>query len=196
MKRTIFLFSLASLFLGGCRSSAPIFRIQEENTVILPADGRHRPKLAILPFADNRGCFRENRIGLGYIPFFPLGWSKFNRIEERYPNYFRVSASDDITWATAACFTNSGLFQEVTLATGKEVIGDAEYVLSGSIENMRYSRIHFTYGNSVLAPINASIQRLDLRLILRDRNGNVVWKWKPELRDQMHVCVQGAYYCK
>ncbi len=206
MKHHILLLFASALLLGGCYNTGehPIFRVPTEKTVLLSLGTRQRPRLAIMPFADNRGHFELNRIGLAYIPFYPLGWSKYDRIERRYPNYFQVSASDDITRATAACFTRSGLFQSVNLANGSNSAGDADYVLSGSIENMRYSRAYFTYGVSIFAPlswvgaapVNASMQRLDLRLTLQDRRGRVVWTWRATERDQMHACVQGAYYNK
>ena len=205
MKRIVLFLSATALFLTGCYNTHehPIFRVKTDATAVFNIPTENRPKLAIRPFADNRGNFRLDNIGVAYIPGFPVGWSKFDRVEDRYPNYFAVSASDDLTRATADCFLRSGLFQSVSVIKDGERT-DADYVLTGSIENMRYSRTYFTYGYSILAgmcwagaaPVNASMQRLDLRLSLRDRTGKEVWQWMAQPKDQMAACVQGAYYCK
>ena len=199
MVRYLLLLSTLLFLPSGCRT--PTFKVNTDAIRIHGIGLAHRKNLAIRTLADHRGYDAENWIILAFVPGFPFGWSKYDRIEDRFEHYFNVSAADDLTDGVVKCIRRSELFDNITMIGGKD-IGDADYVLTGSIENMRYSRLFCTHTVSIFAfvpwifgvPFNGAMQRLDLRLSLQDRTGKEVWKWETDKESQMHIWVQGLYY--
>ncbi|MBR4170640.1 MAG: hypothetical protein IKR48_03210 [Kiritimatiellae bacterium] len=203
------LFAMILLFGSGCTSNQAVFSYppragmrESEKMIVFTDVPPNRPTLGVVKFSDERGFKASNWLWVSWIPFVPFGGCYADRIESFYPHYFPLGMEGDLTRAAAISLSHSRLFSNVHICEEGESAEGFDYTLTARVMRMDYARSYWVYCMMKVcvvawvlgAPINSSRTVLQMQLILRDRNGHVVWSWlTPGGRDTKRLA-QGLYY--
>jgi hypothetical protein len=182
--------SLCALaLLASCGSTAKFSYPDKMDslTVLAPAP-LHPQRVAVLPFEDCRPD--ENQIetmSLYYVPFCPFGWTECERPENgsRFPTIsnFSFNPSEDLAKAAALSLRRSNLFSDVFFTYGGEK-DFADFTLEGEIRSTCFEGRVLSYCFSIYscipwafgAPSSTSLNRLELRLLLKSKSGRILWE--------------------
>ena len=189
MKRSFGVLSvIVVLLLTGCGTTGKFVYPANMTTLAKPGDNPINKKVAVLPFDDYRPDSNSNLFLMYLIPLMPFGWGNYSRPDAAnmflsIPTY-DVTPSEDLAKATALSFRHSNLFRDVFFTQGGEK-DNADFILKGKINEMKYHGKMFTYGLSAYGPIfwifgapaGMSDNKIAVELSLSNKEGKLLWKY-------------------
>ena len=202
--KKIFFFLAFPLLLSGCGTTAKfVYPANSRELTEISTIPVYNKKIAVMPFDDCRND--ENQSGtlfLYLIPLSPFGWIEYQRPDAAsmfvsIANY-EFTPSEDLAKAAAVSLRRSNLFEDAFFTYGGEK-AMADFVLEGRIESTYYKGRIFTYGLSldgpvlwfIGAPAGTSLNRLTLKLTLRNKMKKIIWEYTFNREDYI---IQWLYY--
>lgn len=184
------------LTIAGCGSTARFTYPDKMNALVNISQTPLNPqKVAVLPFEDFRND--ENLVAtmsLYYVPLSPFGYTECERPEtgSRFVSIsdFSFNPSEDLAKAAALSLKRSNLFSDAYFTFGGDR-NNADLTLEGQIVSTYYKGRLLSYGCSIYscylwvlgAPSGTSLNRLTLRLALKDKTGRTLWERQVEGED-------------
>jgi hypothetical protein len=111
-------------------------------------------KAVVLPYRDARPGENSNMIAMYLVPLLPYGWttqeipeSKPDHLTSTYWNDYKPV--DDYPKALVQDLRNAGIFSDASFASA---VGNADYVINGTIYSTEYSGKLLSYGLSGWGP--------------------------------------------
>ena len=145
--------------------------------------------VAVLPLLDARGSNNKTYMTWYYIPFFPYGWTDFDRPEAAIhsadtTNYI-ADPCTDLARSLVIELRRQGLVREATYAGDFRVLATATHVLQGRLRSFYVAEERWSYGLFAYSPLlwglglpmGTSSNGICADLELVDaKDGRVVWK--------------------
>jgi hypothetical protein len=160
--------------------------------------------ITVTPLVDARGSTNRTYMTWYYIPFFPYGWTDFDRPEATVhgpdtTNYY-AEPCEDLAKSLVVELRREGLVREITYAGDYRVLPTATHVLRGRLRSFYVKEERWSYGLSAYAPVfwalllpmGTSCNGFCADLELVDaKDGRVVWKDSIYDADDY---IEGYYY--
>lgn len=202
--KKIFLVCLIVIFLSGCaQTSKFVYPSKAENLIQLYKETKYNLRVAVLPFEEKRGDINKSNYIFYLIPLMIVTSGRYERPDAARPflttSEFDFDVSEDIAKAVVTSLKRSNLFKDVFFTFGGESI-NADLVIKGDIESMRYIGKLYSYGISVACPVlwllglpaGTSYNELSLRLYLTKKDvEEPIWEYA---FTKESLIVQGIYY--
>jgi hypothetical protein len=137
--------------------------------------------VAVTPLVDARGSHNKTYMTWYYIPFFPYGWTQFDRPEATIrgvdtTNYV-AEPCQDLAQALVVELRRQGLVREATLADDFRVPATATHVLRGRLRSYYVAEERSPVLWALGLPMGTSNNGFCADLELVDvKDGRVVWK--------------------
>jgi len=193
---------LAAVILAGCNNTSRF--VYEDQTPVPAATVKVNNTVAVIPFEDGRKDNQDFAWWLvGCIPLLPYGYADY-----QYPDTAKTFATihafsfnpcEDMAKAAATSLQRSGIFKSVVFTMHENP--DADYILEGKVNSIRYSGKRFFYCISepgaifwlLGAPAAWSENELSFSLVMKDHSGNIVWDYSFTGQDSTCQWIYSGY---
>lgn len=193
-----------SITLAGCYSSIGKWTYPSGRYPTTECPHPAHAVITVEPLLDARSETNRSWMPWAYVPFFPLGWTHFDRPEATIPDLdttrYRAEPCDELAQSIVTELRREKMVEDVELVGARPSGAEPTHVLRGRLRTFYVHESRWTYGLSIYAyvlwavglPMGRSMNgfRVDLELIdLRD--GHVAWQGSVFDADRQ---LEGFYY--